>query len=95
MRSGTIHRLHISEMGKIAARFPDKARGCWGSEPLHEDYSHGADGFRQFGQEADLGNVFPGGGRSAPARGYSTSGARRRPSGMGSSRQRFPVHLAQ
>lgn len=25
MRSGTIHRLHISEMGKIAAKFPDKA----------------------------------------------------------------------
>lgn len=26
MRSGTIHRLHISEMGKIAKRFPDRAR---------------------------------------------------------------------
>lgn len=25
MRSGTIHRLHISEMGKIAAKFPAKA----------------------------------------------------------------------
>ena len=25
MRSGTIHRLHISEMGKIAAKFPEKA----------------------------------------------------------------------
>lgn len=25
MRSGTIHRLHISEFGKICARFPDKA----------------------------------------------------------------------
>jgi hypothetical protein len=25
MRSGTIHRLHISEMGKICAKFPDKA----------------------------------------------------------------------
>lgn len=25
MRSGTIHRLHISEMGKIAAKFPQKA----------------------------------------------------------------------
>lgn len=25
MRSGTIHRLHISEMGKIAAKTPDKA----------------------------------------------------------------------
>lgn len=26
MRSGTIHRLHVSEFGKICARFPDKAR---------------------------------------------------------------------
>lgn len=26
MRSGTIHMLHISEMGKIARRFPEKAR---------------------------------------------------------------------
>lgn len=26
MRSGTIHRLHISEMGKIAAKYPEKAR---------------------------------------------------------------------
>ncbi|MDR0273853.1 MAG: terminase [Burkholderiaceae bacterium] len=26
MRGGTIHRLHVSEMGKIGARFPEKAR---------------------------------------------------------------------
>lgn len=26
MRSGTIHRLHISEMGKIAKRFPERAK---------------------------------------------------------------------
>ncbi|QCP84337.1 terminase [Cereibacter sphaeroides] len=26
MRSGTIHRLHVSEMGKIAAKFPEKAK---------------------------------------------------------------------
>jgi len=26
MRSGTIHRLHISELGKICAKFPDKAK---------------------------------------------------------------------
>src|SRR3546814_17377600 len=25
MRSGTIHRLHVSELGKICAKFPDKA----------------------------------------------------------------------
>jgi len=26
MRSGTIHRLHVSEFGKIAAKYPDKAK---------------------------------------------------------------------
>lgn len=26
MRSGTIHRLHVSEMGKIAIKYPEKAR---------------------------------------------------------------------
>jgi hypothetical protein len=26
MRGGTMHRLHVSEMGKIGARFPEKAR---------------------------------------------------------------------
>lgn len=26
MRSGTIHRLHVSEFGKIAAKYPEKAR---------------------------------------------------------------------
>ena len=26
MRSGTIHRLHVSEFGKIGAKFPDKAK---------------------------------------------------------------------
>ncbi|MFA5386789.1 MAG: terminase [Candidatus Paceibacterota bacterium] len=26
MRSGTIHRLHVSEFGKICARYPDKAK---------------------------------------------------------------------
>ena len=26
MRSGTIHRLHVSELGKISARFPHKAK---------------------------------------------------------------------
>lgn len=26
MRSGTIHRLHVSEFGKICAKFPDKAQ---------------------------------------------------------------------
>ena len=26
MRSGTIHRLHVSEFGKICAKYPDKAQ---------------------------------------------------------------------
>lgn len=59
----------------------DKVRGCWSQNPLHDDASHGADAFRQFGQEADGGNLFPGGGRTAPAAG-SSGGFRRRPSGM-------------
>lgn len=36
----------------------DKTRGCWSDEPLHDDNSHGADAFRQFGQVADTGAVF-------------------------------------
>ena len=36
----------------------DKVRGCWMAEPEHNDDSHGADAFRQFGQLADSGEVF-------------------------------------
>lgn len=36
----------------------DKARGCWKDFPLHNDDSHGADAFRQFGQKADTGDRF-------------------------------------
>lgn len=36
----------------------DKTRGCWMAEPLHNDDSHGADAFRQFGQVADAGTTF-------------------------------------
>lgn len=36
----------------------DKTRGCWKEDPLHDDSSHGADAFRQFGQVADAGAVF-------------------------------------
>lgn len=39
MRGGTIHRLHISEMGKIAAKFPEKAveivTGSLPAVPMH------------------------------------------------------------
>lgn len=36
----------------------DKTLGRWTATPLHDDNSHGADGFRQFGQAADAGTVF-------------------------------------
>ena len=54
MRSGTIHRLHISELGKIAAKYPDKAKEVMtGSIPavpttggllIIESTTEGADG---------------------------------------------------
>lgn len=36
----------------------DKTRGCWKEEPMHDDNSHGADAFRQFGQVAEAGEKF-------------------------------------
>lgn len=59
----------------------DKSRGCWRATPMHDDNSHGADAFRQFGQEADAGNKFPGGGVTATARRDGGAPPRRR-SGM-------------
>lgn len=53
MRSGTIHRLHVSEFGKICARYPDKAKevmtGSMPSVPLNgiaviESTAEGAEG---------------------------------------------------
>ena len=39
MRSGTIHRLHISEMGKIGAKYPEKAKEIvTGSLPAVPDH---------------------------------------------------------
>ena len=38
----------------------NKALGCWAGEPMHDDNSHGADGYRQFGQTLASGEVFPG-----------------------------------
>jgi hypothetical protein len=47
----------------------DKTRGCWRENPLHDDNSHGADAFRQYGQLADAGETFSGmGGVSKPLR---------------------------
>ncbi len=48
----------------------DKTRGCWRDQPRHDDNSHGADAFRQFGQEADGGNRFA--GMATPAAGGTT-----------------------
>jgi hypothetical protein len=36
----------------------DKVRGCWSDNHEHNDDSHGADAFRQFGQVADAGDDF-------------------------------------
>ena len=38
----------------------DKNRGRWKDEPLHDDNSHGADGYRQAGQVIDAGETFAG-----------------------------------
>jgi hypothetical protein len=55
----------------------DKTRGCWKDEPLHDDNSHGADGFRQWGQAVGAGVVFSSG---SPSR--SNGGFKRRGSAM-------------
>lgn len=59
----------------------DRTKGCWKDDPVHDDASHGADAFRQFGQVVGAGEQFGlsisavnkpviGGGRSPwPARG--------------------------
>lgn len=39
----------------------DKARGCWSDQHQHDENSHGADAFRQFGQLADGGESFSSG----------------------------------
>lgn len=36
----------------------DRMRGCWKDDPLHDESSHGADAFRQFGQVLDAGETF-------------------------------------
>jgi hypothetical protein len=58
----------------------NKTTGSWSSEHVHDDNSHGADAFRQFGQLADTGEAFN-------ARGLSSSTAkltfRRRGTPMG------------
>lgn len=55
----------------------DQRNGCWRNTPKHDENSHGADAFRQFGQEADKGNQFPSGSISAFTPGASTFKRRR------------------
>jgi hypothetical protein len=59
----------------------DKMRGTWRDDPLHDIHSHCSDAFRQFGQEADSGNAFPGGGITSPGR-PGNGGFKRRGSSM-------------
>jgi hypothetical protein len=51
----------------------DKTRACWTDNHVHNDDSHGADAFRQFGQVADAGETFA----VVAARETRRSGARR------------------
>lgn len=51
----------------------DDKHGVWRGAPRHDEHSHGADSFRQFGQEADAGNVF--------RDGYGGGGQKRRANG--------------
>jgi hypothetical protein len=60
----------------------NKTQGAWTNEPDHNEDSHGADGFRQFGQEADNGNLFPHGGVTYPGGTSRRTGLRRRVSPM-------------
>jgi hypothetical protein len=53
----------------------DKTRACWGDDHEHDDNSHGADAFRQWGQSVDAGAVFPSGFRASRP---SSGGWRRR-----------------
>ena len=51
----------------------DKVRGCWADDHEHNDDSHGADAYRQFGQVADAGETF------VVAAAPNSAGMRRRP----------------
>ncbi|MBI5255420.1 MAG: terminase [Burkholderiales bacterium] len=56
----------------------DKERSCWKDHPRHDDNSHGADAFRQFGQVADAGEKFAGGFVAAGAVAGTAATGRRR-----------------
>lgn len=61
----------IKRLGNYRKKW-DSTNGRFTSEPMHDDNSHGADAFRQFGQEADAGNQFPPGGGSGFVRKQSS-----------------------
>lgn len=61
----------------------DATRGCWSSEPNHDDNSHGADALRQYAQVKATGEVFGGG---SVMRSVAKSGASWR-------RQRSPMAM--
>lgn len=71
-------QLGLKRLGNYRKAW-DKSKGCWKDEPLHDENSHGSDAFRQFAQEADAGNTFPGGGVSPES---ASKGFRRRGSPM-------------
>jgi hypothetical protein len=60
----------------------NKALGCWSDEPMHDENSHGADGYRQFGQTLASGTVFPEIAREAQQLLGRASGWRRKRSAM-------------
>lgn len=65
----------------------DKQRGCWKTQPLHDDNSHGADAFRQFAQAVAAGEKFGHGTLLAaptPSASSARAGWRARRSGGGS-----------
>lgn len=62
----------------------DKTRGCWKDDPLHDENSHGADAYRQFGQVLAAGETF-GLGRYNMGQGAKSPA---RPSGRWASRRR-------
>lgn len=70
-RSAWFHGEHcaqgIARLSNYRKKW-DKVRGRWMEEPEHNDDSHGADAFRQFGQALEAGERFTGVARRAVAR---------------------------
>lgn len=56
-------RQGVARLGNYRKRW-NKSLGCWSDDDQSDDNAHGADAFRQFGQEVMNGNVFSGGGAS-------------------------------